>query len=125
MVKGFAHIALYTKIFENTIQFYQDVFDAEILGFFETAVRGCWLAIGDDILEIFESGENSDGSFKHIAIACDNTDELFHKALKYGAAPHIYPKDITLNLEKTVNARIAFVKGLSGEQIELFEEKSN
>lgn len=122
-MKGFAHVALYTAKFEETIEFYQNVFDAENLGCFETNVKGCWLAVGDDVLEIFESEEYGDGCFKHIAIACDNVDELFEKALSKGATPHVQPKDITLHLNQTVNARIAFIKGVNGEQIELFEER--
>lgn len=125
MLKGFAHVALYTEMFEETIEFYQKVFDAESLGFFKTNVRACWLSVGGDILEIFESEKYGDGCFKHIAIACDNVDELFSKALIHGAQPHVYPKDISLDLNRKVNARIAFVKGVNDEQIELFEEKKD
>lgn len=121
-IKGFAHVALYTSRFEDTIQFYQDVFNAENLGYFETNVKGCWLKIGEDILEIFESSRYGDGSFKHIAIACDNVDELFNKALTKGAEPHVSPKDITLHLNQKTNARIAFIKGINDEQIELFQK---
>lgn len=122
MTKGFAHIALYTSVFEETIRFYQEVFDAENLGCFETSVRGCWLKIGDDILEIFESSKYGEGSFKHIAMACDNVDALFEKALEKGAKPHVFPKDITLSLHQEVSARIAFIKGVNDEEIELFQE---
>lgn len=123
MITGFAHAALYTTMFEETVEFYEKVFEAGNLGFFETNTRGCWLAIGEDILEIFESEKQGDGSFKHIAIACDDVDALFQKALENGAKAHVYPKDITLDLKQTVNAKIAFIKGLNDEQIELFEGK--
>lgn len=124
MIKGFAHVALYTAKFDETIEFYKNVFNVESLGCFETNVRGCWLKIGDDILEIFESNEYQEGGLKHFAIACDDVDELFHHALHKGATAHVYPKNICLHLNKEVNARIAFIKGVNGEQIELFEEKS-
>lgn len=123
MIKGFGHVALYTNKFKETIEFYQTVFNGEMLGCFETAVKGCWLKMGKDILEIFESDEYIEGGFKHIAIACDNVDELFNYAINHGASEHVYPKDICLNLNEKVNARIAFVKGINGEQIELFEQK--
>lgn len=123
MIQGFAHIALYTAKFEETIQFYETIFDAKNLGYFKTTIRGCWLAIGNDILEIFEDEKYSEGGFKHIGIACDNVDELFHKALEKGAKEHIYPKDITLPLKDSINARIAFIKGINDEQIELFEKR--
>lgn len=61
---------------------------------------------------------------KHFAIACNDVDELFHHARHKGATAYVYPKDICLYLHKEVNARIAFVKGINEEQIELFEEKS-
>lgn len=122
MIKGFAHAALYTDLFEETIRFYENVFDAQNLGNFETDKRGCWLAIGNDILEIFEEDKYCEGGFKHIAIECDNVDGLFDKALSNGASAHVYPKNIALDLKEKVNARIAFIKGINGEQIELFEK---
>lgn len=120
MVKGFAHIALYTNRFDATIAFYEKVFAAENLGYFQTERKGCWLSIGGDILEIFESDALGEGCFKHIGIACDNVDELFQRALDCGAAAHVQPKDICLDLKEPQEARIAFVKGINGEQIELF-----
>lgn len=92
------------------------------LGYFETDVRGCWLKVGRDILEIFESDKMPDGAFKHIAIACDNTDQLYEKAVKYNAVSYVEPKDVVLELQEQVRARIAFVRGINGEQIELFEK---
>lgn len=123
MIKGFAHIALYTAKFDETVEFYKTVFHGESMGCFETDVRGCWLKIGNDILEIFESDEYVEGGFKHFAIACDDIDELYEEALAKGAEEHIRPKDISLELNETLKARIAFVKGVNGEQIELFETK--
>lgn len=123
MIKGIAHIALYTNKFKDTIRFYKDAFHAKELGIFQTDRRGAWLQIGTDILEIFESEELSEGSFKHIAIACECVDEAYQKALEVGAITHVEPKDICLELEKKRELRIAFVKGINGEQIELCEEK--
>ena len=123
MVNGFAHAALYTDRFEDSIAFYIKAFGAEDLGRFETDKRGCWLKIGRDILEIFESGRMGEGAFKHIAIACDDVGELFEKAISCGASAHVMPKDILLDLAEPVSARIAFVRGINGEQIELFEQR--
>lgn len=123
MIKGFAHTALYTTKFKETINFYKEIFDAKEMGYFKTKTDACWLSVGDDILEIFNEESLGDGAFKHIAIECDNVDNLFEKALKCGAAPHVYPKDIVLALNEKVEARIAFIKGINGEQIELFERK--
>ena len=123
MIKGIAHIALYTSKFEQTIQFYQDVFETKNLGYFQTDRRGCWLQLGKDILEIFESYDLTEGTFKHIAIACDDVDALYSKALQHGALEHVQPKDIVLSLQEEVHARIAFIKGINHEQIELFAQQ--
>lgn len=125
MIKGFAHIALYARNFDATIEFYQCAFGARQMGIFEADTRGCWLDVGGDILEIFEGNADCDGYFKHFAIACDDVDALYAKALECGAASHVEPKDIVLSLEDgPVHARIAFVKGPNGEQIELFDQKA-
>ena len=120
MVKGFAHCALYTPNPEQAVRFYEDVFGAEELGDFQASSHGWWLRLGKDILEIFESPELGTGCFKHIAIACEDVDGLYERAIAHGAAPMVAPKDATLALKEPVNARLAFVRGVSGEEIELF-----
>lgn len=120
MVHGFAHCALYTPDPERAVQFYTDVFDAENLGWFQASTRGCWLRIGRDILEIFQSEELGTGCFKHIAIACDDVDALYERSLAHGGQPLVAPKEAHLGLKEPVSARLAFVTGACGEQIELF-----
>ena len=120
MAQGFAHVALYTSKLEQTARFYEDVFGWENMGFFEAATRGCWLKLGDDILELFESEDLGTGAFKHIAIACDDVDAVFAKALASGGSAMVQPKEISLKLSTPVSARIAFVTGINGEEIELF-----
>ena len=80
MISGFSHVALYTADLESAIRFYTGVFDAENLGCFTTERRGCWLRLGRDVLEVFESLELPDGRFKHIALECDDVDGTFSKA---------------------------------------------
>lgn len=117
---GFAHCALYVPRLEETVRFYEDVFGAINMGFFQASARGCWLQIGKDILEVFESEDLGTGCFKHIAIACDDVDALYARALSFGAGELIAPKNAFLELKEPVNARLAFVTGINGEQIELF-----
>lgn len=119
-IKGFAHCALYVPRLEETVQFYVDVFGAVNLGYFEASTRGCWLRIGEDILEIFQSEELGNGCFKHIAIACDDVDALYARALAFGGGELIAPKDAVLELLEPVKVRLAFVTGIHGEEIELF-----
>lgn len=116
MITGFAHVALYTSHLDQTVSFYQKVFQANVIQKFDLPHKGCWLTLGGSILEVFESEPLGDGLFKHIAIACDDVDHYYHLALSHGATSHVTPKDIT----QPVPARIAFVKGPSSEQIELF-----
>lgn len=118
-----AHVALYTPAFEQTLRFYEAVFGAKNLGLFKTDRRGCWLSLEGDILEVFESQALGSGVWKHIAIACRDVDAVYQKALEHGAKAYVAPKSLFLELEKPVQARIAFVIGPSGEQIELFGEK--
>ncbi len=125
MINGIAHVALYTTKFDETLTFYQTVLGARKAGYPHTAARSCLLQLGDSVLEVFESDVLPDGLFKHIALSCDNVDELYGKLVAAGATPHAEPKDLVLSsfdedgreTEKMV--RIAFVKGPSGEQIEL------
>ena len=119
-VQGFAHCALYTPHLEAAVTFYEDVFGAKNLGYFQASTRGCWLQLGEDILEIFFSEELGTGCFKHIAIACDDVDAFYAKAVAYGCESLVEPKNATLALTEPVDVRLAFVRGISGEEIELF-----
>ena len=119
-VKGFAHCALYVPKLEETVQFYMDVFGAKNLGYFQASSKGCWLQIGEDILEIFQSEELGTGCFRHIAISCDDVDALYARALEFGGGSMVEPKDAVLALNAPVRVRLAFVTGLNGEEIELF-----
>lgn len=120
MVKGIAHCALYVPRLEETVRFYMDVFGAKNLGFFQASTRGCWLQLGEDILEIFESAALGDGCFKHIALACEDVDALYSRAIAFGGASLVAPKEALLELNEPVHVRLAFVTGINGEQIELF-----
>ena len=120
MVKGFAHCALYVPELEKTAQFYMDVFGAKNLGYFQASARGCWLQIGEDILEIFQSEKLGDGCFKHIALTCEDVDAIYDRAIAFGGAPLVAPKEAVLELNQPVSVRLAFVTGINGEQIELF-----
>ena len=119
-VNGFAHCALYVPRLEETVQFYETVFGAKNLGYFQASTRGCWLRLGRDILEIFHSEDLGTGCFKHIAITCDDVDGLYERALAHGAGSLVEPKDAVLELTEPVKARLAFVTGINGEEIELF-----
>ncbi len=122
MILGFAHAALYTDKFEETIRFYKEAFDADELGRFYTERNGCQLRLGESVLEIFESEKlPAEGCFKHIALMCDSVDETYANAVAAGSEEYIAPKNICLELNKPRKLRIAFLKGINNEQIELCE----
>jgi len=124
MIQGFAHAALYTSRLEETVRFYEEVFGGENMGFFTSSAPGCWMKLGEGILEIFQGEDLGDGCFKHIALACDDVDALYSRAIAHGGQGYVAPKEISLAMKKPVKARIAFVKGINGEQIELFYRRS-
>lgn len=119
------HIALYTDHFNETVKFYKDVFQCYPRGFFKKDGKdGCMLYLNEHIiLEIFEKDNALDaGCFNHIAIGCEDVDDLYERALAYGAKPYQEPRDIIIGLEKPMCARIAFIIGKANEKIELFKE---
>lgn len=121
-ISGIAHVALYTSKFEESIEFYEKAFGAISLGVFMTSRRGCWLQMGDSVLEIFESEDfPPQGSFKHFAIQCNNVEEAYAKALEAGGNELVQPKEVALNMIEPKRLKIAFVTGVNGEEIELCE----
>ena len=85
------------------------------------------LDMGDgSLLEIF-SGGNSEiddqGKWLHIAVAAEDTDAVYQAALEAGAVSHMVPTDIVIEADNPLPARIAFVRGLNSELIEIFCEK--
>ncbi len=129
MIKGFAHVALYTCEFCRTVDFYKNVFGACECGYPETKRKGCFLKLGCDMLEVFESDVMPDGAFKHIAVSCESVDDigsLYERALEFGAVPYVEPNDVILNIDGLKKqCRNAFVRGIAGEQIELIAEYLN
>lgn len=128
-IVGIAHVAIYTNEFEKTIDFYKNVLEAKEIGHPNTPRRGAFLSVGKDVFEFFESEKMEDGVIKHIALECDDADAMYEKAISYGAISHMEPKDIVLTLANEANelvdneARVAFVKGFAGEQIEFMQIK--
>ena len=50
----------------------------------------------------------------------NDVDGLYERALAHGAGSLVEPKDAVLELTEPVKARLAFVTGINGEEIELF-----
>ncbi len=125
MKLGVHHIALEAADFEKTLAFYMDGLGCKMVRSWGDERKTAMLDIGDGtILEVFSSGnydESVNPKYPHLALRTDNCDEAYAAAIQAGATTQMEPKDMVL--AGTLPVKIAFVKGLSGEVIEFFEEK--
>ncbi len=83
------------------------------------------LDTGAGLIEIFANADDSlpMGVIRHIALATTDTDACVEAARADGCAVRIEPKDIVIPSEPPYPARIAFVIGHLGEEIEFFQVK--
>ena len=63
------------------------------------------------------------GAIRHFALATDDVDSIVEAARKAGYAVTMEPVDIEIMSKPSLPARIAFIIGPVGEEIELFCEK--
>ena len=128
---GFHHVAIRVRDFEETLRFYREGLGfARTYGWGEGDGRAALLDTGDgDYLEVFAGskrppGEDApDGSIIHFAIRVADTDAAFNRAMAAGARARVEPKDVTIQGDRPVNVRIAFVLGPDGEVIEFFQNE--
>jgi glyoxylase I family protein len=128
MKNGFHHVALSAADIDKTIAFYQQAFGFTVLRRWGMGEKeAAMLDMGDgSILEMFSGGDTStDGQSKwlHFAVATDDTDLCYKQALEAGGTSHSEPNDLVLPGDPPTPVRIAFVRGLNGELIEIFDEK--
>lgn len=125
-IKGLHHVSISVKDFDATVELYTKGFG------FKPSVgwgnpgerRAVMLDMGDGaFLEVFSGGEAAQpvGGFAHIALASDDTDADYQRALGAGASVQTEPMTVSLPTEPPTPIRIAFVKGLDGESIEFFQ----
>lgn len=88
-------------------------------------VTGIMFDTGNGLLEIFNNGEEhfSKGVIQHFALAVQDVDALVENVKEAGFEVFVEPKDICIPSNPEFPARIAFCKGVLGEEIELFHEK--
>lgn len=127
MKHGLHHVALAAKNLDETVHFYKQAFGFTELRRWGDETPAAMLDMGGgNILEVFSgSGEAPEGNARwlHIALQSDDTGRDYASALAAGAESQTEPKDITLPGEPPLPARIAFVRGLNGEVIEIFQVK--
>ncbi|HPE95735.1 MAG TPA: VOC family protein [Bacillota bacterium] len=129
LIKTVHHIAFRAENIEKTVDFYTALGCTETARWGEPGCMGIMMEIGESKikLELFDRGNEfcTDGKYRHIAFATDDVDGCFRTALENGATVYIAPEDIVIDSQpKRIPARIAFVYGPDGEEIEFFDEKS-
>ena len=127
MKKGLHHVALTAADLDKTIDFYTRVFGFTVVRRWGDEKPAAMLDMGDGcLLEIFSGGHTDvedQGKWLHIAVAAEDTDAMYQAALNAGATSHMEPNDIVIQADNPLPARIAFVRGLNSELIEIFCEK--
>lgn len=130
LTKGVHHIALKCKgmeQFEKAVHFYRDLLGMEVVRSWGAAPDcGIMLAIGSgSVMEIFSNADTElgQGAIRHFALATDDVDACAKVCAEAGYDVFMQPKDIVIGSEPPFPARIAFVTGPVGEEIEFFCEK--
>ncbi len=111
--------------FEKTVNFYKDILGLKVARSWGVGDNsGIMLDTGAGYVEIFAGNDSLPmGAIRHIALGTTNTDACFESACKFGCKIITEPKDITIPSDPPYPARIAFVTGPVGEEIEFFQVK--
>jgi glyoxylase I family protein len=124
--KGLHHVSITVKDFDATVKLYTEGFGFKkgtswTMG---NGERALMLDMGNGaFLEVFSGATEAQpaGIFGHIALASEDCDADFQRAIAAGAEVDVEPKDVTLPSDPPNPIRIAFCKGFDGERIEFFQ----
>ncbi|MBR6530123.1 MAG: VOC family protein [Clostridia bacterium] len=128
-ITGIHHVAIKAcgeEQFLKTVAFYRDVLGLETVRTWgEGNTSGAMLAFGEGYMELSAAGDptQAGGPLRHVAFRTTDVDALVEKARAAGFAVTMEPRDICIPSNPPLPARIAFVVGVCGEEIELFCEK--
>ncbi len=125
LIKGLHHAALNgtsKEEMERAAAFYTDVLGLKAERRSEEIIM---VDTGCGIVEIFANDEQElpKGVVKHFAFAVDDTDACVKAVTEAGYEVFDGPRDVLIPFDPPVPARIAFMKGPLGEEIEFFQEK--
>ena len=131
MTNGFHHVALRyfgEKQLCDAVGFYTDLFGMkEVRRWGEGDGTGIMLDAGKGaLLELFADAKAAlpGGVVTHFALCCDDVDGMIARVRNAGAEIIMEPTDISIPSDPPLPARIAFCRGVGGEEIELFCERS-
>ena len=125
-ITGIHHVSLKCgtpEEFEKTKKFYLELLGLKIK---REWPEGIMIDAGNCLIEIFNNGDGvkDKGAVRHFAFSVDNVDNLVEKVEDAGYKIFLGPKDIVINSVPELPARIAFLTGPLGEEIEFFCEKN-
>jgi len=125
-MKGFHHIAIRVKNFDETVRFYRDGLGLkERLAWGEGDERAMLLDAGNgNGIEVFAGGQEApaEGTIAHFALLTEDCDGALRRAEEAGATVTVPPKSVDIPAETgPVPVRIAFVRAPGGETIEFYQ----
>ena len=131
-VRGIHHVAMKVADFDKSVAFYQALGLTVELAWGKREAdgdrRAAMLACGGGgCLELFAGGPEGgrpEGQWMHVALATDDTDAAWARALAAGAKPQSekpFEADIPREGQPPARVRIAFFYGPDGEVVEWFQ----
>lgn len=129
---GFHHVALRTRQWDDSLQFYCDVlgFTEKIAWIQPSGFRAVMLDTGaGHYLEVFEDPAftpNPDGALIHLALRTEDTDAATARVRAAGMRVTVEPKHVTIQSTNGVGpipVRLAFFAGPNGEIWEFFQNE--
>lgn len=129
LTKGIHHIAIKAKGIEQyrkTLDFYVNVLGMKtVRSWGEGDNLGSMVDTGNSVMEIFSNAPDvfGEGALRHIAFDVEDTDACINAVKEAGYTVTVEPKDIVIQADYPLSARIAFCIGPVGETIEFLQVK--
>lgn len=124
MIRGVHHISMNCseEQLPEAKHFYCDLLGLKIVREWPAGIMveagNCWIEI------MIGEANRQKGAVRHFAFFTDDTDEISARVAEAGYDLFDAPRDICISSEPPVPARISFVIGPLGEEIEFFHDRS-